>query len=212
MQGLVRTEFWRRAEEGAVFAEFLLAFVVLLTLFFCTAELALLSTANLLVRHAAMVAVRASAVISQPNPNTQTPPQAFDFEAYDPLTKGMIFYEPKDKRDKAFCDANWAKEPDLCSLTKWNQEDLAIRADAPSRAARGALAPWYPRRFDGPSVSCALDPPMKADAEETCRVIVHYRCLLPIAKLVLCPGGSRKLQASASFPHQGAYYKPEFGF
>jgi len=205
-------------ERGAVYVEFLIAFVTLLTMFFCIAELALLATANLLVRHSAMVAVRAAAVIRFPNPNSESPPGAFDVSAYhlEFVWPHLLigFYQPTDT-DKEYCKTH-ADDKDRCALTYWNtSNDFANRPKEVPLAAKRALYPWNDKILGNPQVSCTPDPlDMKtgANTNATCVVRVAYACIMPIAKQVLCKNGARWLRASASFPHQGAYYKPEFGF
>ena len=50
--------------KGAVLAEFAIAIVPILMLFFCIAQLCVLGYTSLLVKHAAFVAVRAAAVVN----------------------------------------------------------------------------------------------------------------------------------------------------
>lgn len=203
-----------RADSGAIFVEFLLVFVPLFSLFFCVAEFALLATGNLLVKHAAMAAVRASAVIRLPNPNSEAPPQPFDWSRYEKswLPYPFPYYEPIDKESKEYCAAHWKEDPNQCRKTYLNHTlDWDHRDNELKLAAQLALGPWFGKLLFAPGVSC--DPALPTVHEdETCHVTVFYKCTFPFSKQVLCPGGLRLLHAKASFPHQGASYKPEFGF
>lgn len=55
--------------RGAVYVEFLIAFLPLFSFFLCLVQLAMLQTANLIVKHAAVVATRAAVVILPDDPN-----------------------------------------------------------------------------------------------------------------------------------------------
>ncbi|MGC4089335.1 MAG: hypothetical protein QM756_15900 [Polyangiaceae bacterium] len=205
-----------RAREGAVFLEFFFAFLALLTLFFCVAEFSLMSTAKLLIKHAAMSAARAAAVIRLPNPNTEAPPQAFDFDVYQSSLPPypFPFYEPKDDRDKAYCEQHWKEDPDGCRKTYYNHtQDWDHRDGEISLAAQLALGPWHGSLIGALSpVSCAPNPDNDPNLDDSCQVTAAYRCIFPLSTQLLCRGGVRMLNARASFPHQGARYKPEFGY
>ncbi len=54
--------------RGAVYVEFLIAFMPLFSFFLCLVQLAMLETANLIVKHAAVVATRAAVVILPDEP------------------------------------------------------------------------------------------------------------------------------------------------
>jgi hypothetical protein len=45
--------------------------------------------------------------------------------------------------------------------------------------------------------------------EDTLTVQTSYTCTIPIADKIVCGSGSRKLEVTAEFPHQGADYKIE---
>jgi hypothetical protein len=219
---LIKTSL-RRCQSGAVFVEFLIAFVAILTVFFCTAEFAIMSTASLLVRHSAMLAVRASAVIRLPNPNSEAPPGWGDLDAYQ--LEWVRFppwplYEKRD--DRKDCLTTWRSNPGECARTAWNfTHDWEHREGEVTLAAVRGLYPWH--RPDGsgllgtPAVKCDPELGPAADdpwANETCKVAVLYHCVFPIAKQVLCGplSSTRWLTAKASFPHQGARYIPEIGY
>jgi len=55
--------------RGAVYVEFLIAFLPLFSFFLCLVQLAMLQTANLIVKHAAVVAARAAVVILPDDPD-----------------------------------------------------------------------------------------------------------------------------------------------
>lgn len=55
--------------RGAVYVEFLIAFMPLFSFFLCLVQLAMLQTANLIVKHAAVVAARAAVVILPDDPD-----------------------------------------------------------------------------------------------------------------------------------------------
>ncbi len=54
--------------RGAVYVEFLVAFLPLFSFFLCLVQLAMLQTANLVVKHAAVVATRAAVVVLPDDP------------------------------------------------------------------------------------------------------------------------------------------------
>ena len=60
------------ARKGAVLAEFAIAFMPICAMFLCVCQLARYSIDRLAVLHAAQVAVRACAVIKEPDPGSDT--------------------------------------------------------------------------------------------------------------------------------------------
>ena len=221
------------ADSGAVALEFLICFVPTLTLFFATCEFCMLSTAHLFVKHSAMVAARAAAVLRLPNPNELADVTPFDTSAYshflafparnlcpgsvnlqDPWTLG--YYEPTDCQTKEYCTAHPTDEK-LCARDSWNAtyDSNDVRKNMVCLAAERAVYPWYPHILGLAKVHCdpketAAD--SDAAAMEKCTVTSAYKCLFPFSSALMCSGGVRPVTATASFPHQGAYYKPEFGW
>ncbi|MBX3206405.1 MAG: hypothetical protein KF764_15130 [Labilithrix sp.] len=65
-----RKALFRRDTRGAVLAEFVVAFVPLLTAFFAFVQLSKVATARLVVKHGAIIGARAAAVITNGNDNT----------------------------------------------------------------------------------------------------------------------------------------------
>ncbi len=57
-----------RETRGAVYVEFLVAFLPIFSFFLCLVQLSMLQTANLIVKHAAVVAARAAVVILPDDP------------------------------------------------------------------------------------------------------------------------------------------------
>src|SRR4051812_39033367 len=67
MVGRMQRSLWKRLGKdtrGAVLAEFCIALVPLLTMFFSFVQLARMSAARLMVKHSAIVGARAAAVVS----------------------------------------------------------------------------------------------------------------------------------------------------
>lgn len=68
MGSCLSTKTDRKGTRGAVLAEFTIAAVPLLTMFFTFTQAAFAYTANMMLQHAAMTGARAAAVILPPNP------------------------------------------------------------------------------------------------------------------------------------------------
>lgn len=68
MKSLLATANDPRGARGAILAEFAVAIVPLLTMFFTFAQAAFAYSANIMLHHAANTGVRAAAVILPPNP------------------------------------------------------------------------------------------------------------------------------------------------
>lgn len=68
MKRLFSTSDDREGTRGAILAEFAIALVPLLTMFFTFTQAAFAYTASIMLQHSAFVGVRAAAVILPPNP------------------------------------------------------------------------------------------------------------------------------------------------
>jgi len=75
------------------------------------------------------------------------------------------------------------------------------------RAAKVAMKP-----FEGSGEITHEDPTCKHEGEDnggtdTVEMTGTYTCQIPVAKRIICSGGSKTISVHAQFPHQGAKYK-----
>ena len=154
----VRKRRWTRGTRGAVLAEFILAFVPIMTIYLTMLELAHFFVIREVVVHAANATARACAVVGPVN------------------------------------DAPAGKNGDI--------------ADA-KKAGEWALKPWMASGNNVTNIKVECIQAAAADpyGQDNGHITADYKCSVPIAKLIACAGGPKKIDVTSSFPHQGAKYK-----
>lgn len=207
----------RRSTTGVAYVEFLLVFVPIFLLFMGLAQLGLLFGARLVVQHSANRAARSAIVVLDDTPRyySDEPRGSMTGPA---LTGGQLV---------SLLSRLGFQVPAV------NQPMLSRRATIETAAALPliALAPKSLGTLGGSLASrgllqsvsytlnaLTLDIPvipqttvLGSVASETVSVKVRYRyaCGVPIAGRLICPGGSKELEAQASLPvHGGAYVYP----
>lgn len=161
-----------RDTRGAVFVEFLIAFMPLMTIFLSLCELTRYSAARVAVQHAAGIGARACAVTGDPNP-----------------TAGPALDGSKADVDTA---VQYALKP-------WTGAAISIgNFNLPVRGATLKVDP-----ADCTTAASNADP----YGSDTVTVKATYKCSVPIAKALVCSGGSKQISVTSSYPHQGATYK-----
>lgn len=149
-----------KGTRGAVLAEFIIAFMPIMTIYLTMLELAHYFVIREVVVHAANATARACAVVG---PNDA------------PVGGG---------KNGGIADAQAAGE--------W------------------ALKPWKAsgNNVQNIKVECTQADPAQDPAGKTSgHITADYSCSVPIAKLIACAGGPKKIDVTSSFPHQGAKYK-----
>ncbi len=158
--GRRRRRFLRkmRGTKGAVLAEFILAFMPIMTIYLTMLELAHYFVIREVVVHAANATARACAVV------------------------GPVNDAPPGKNGNTG-DAKAAGE--------W------------------ALKPWMASGNNVVNINVSCTQAAAADpyGQDIGHITADYKCSVPIAKLIACAGGPKKIDVTSSFPHQGAKYK-----
>jgi len=149
-----------KGTRGAVLAEFIIAFMPIMTIFMCMCQLVHLFTMREILFHAANATARACAVINDPNNN-----QPGGDTVNGPQKDG-------------------------------------------EQAGRWALQPWKTSSYlTVDKVECLYQEPNDTYGQDVGHISATYRCTVPIAKNIVCPGGIKTLDIQSDFPHQGAKYK-----
>jgi hypothetical protein len=205
----------REDEGGAVYVEFLLAFIPLFTLFLGMTQMALLYTGNIVVRHAASMAARSAVVVLPDHP------ARYDGEPVNTFGAGTGEASTADAASQLLDwaglsggdapaagtstgGARWtairsaasipliAISPSMEQLVSDASVYRAIGGDPQDRAATGSL--FYNRTalavtFPTAPGAETLHPPgytFGPDEEVTVRVTYLFHCGVPIASQLLC--------------------------
>jgi hypothetical protein len=187
----------KKGTEGAVFVEFLIAFLPVFTMFLCMVQLGLLFAVRLVVEHAAVNCARSAAVIIADEPG---PYQGGSVEAVH-----SVLPSPKGARFKAI------ERVALLTLAPFIIDGTIRKIDIqfPKSESPGGAAQEKPHWN-----------PIKEGTIEKMRV--HLRaeavCKIALANRIMCkkslwrtgifsgkPG--KEMNAEAIFPYQGASYK-----
>jgi hypothetical protein len=187
-----------RGTAGAVYVEFLIAFLPVLTMFLCLVQLALLYAVRLVVEHAAVTAARTAAVVI-----------GDDAKEYTGSVEPAGQVDPRMQADSARFKtirraALLVLSPYILNGTIWN-----VDVTFPP-----------PNQPDGPGQDSPNYPPMGFGTVSLIRVHlkVDAICRIGFAALIMCKRDaffgfsnplqphSRSMNAEAVFPYQGASY------
>jgi hypothetical protein len=188
-----------KGTEGAVFVEFLIAFLPVLTMFLCLVQLALLFSVKLLVEHAAVVGARTAAVVIGDDP-----------KAYQgQVERGNEILPNTGARYKTIRRAVLLTlAPFIADGTLRSVEVLFPRSEEPGGATQ-TQPKWSP--MDHGSID-----------KVRIRIRVEAICKIALANRIACQGWrierdgpwsmarllkpGQPIQAEAIFPYQGARY------
>ncbi|MGA7119260.1 MAG: polymorphic toxin-type HINT domain-containing protein, partial [Polyangiaceae bacterium] len=188
----------RRGTSGAVYVEFLIAFLPFFTFFLCLWQASIAYSTKLLVDHAAFAAARAGAVIVAENPH-RVDPNGGD-SSVNTLTKS--------RADYVRTAAEIALAPSIMDGTIVLVDVKFPPGDQPGGADAASSQPSYPTITNSP-VSLMR---VRVEAWMVCKVALANAIMCPVntvlgffAKEVL---GSFILpvRSEAVFPYQGASY------
>jgi hypothetical protein len=182
-----------RETRGAIYVEFLIAFLPVFTFFLCMLQLSLLFSARLIVEHAAMQGVRAAAVVFGDEPSTY----GESADDTNTMTKN---------RRKAVRNAV------LLSLAPLILDNSVSHVDVLFPAAD---QPGGKDQDEGTKIS-----PMTLSGTQMVRVRVEatVRCKISLADAIICKGATNDalgflglarvlvVKAESIFPYQGASY------
>lgn len=192
---------WRRDVRGAVYVEFLIAFLPVYTMFLCLIQLGLLFTVRLVVDHAAENAARAAAVVI-----------GDDEEVYDyGEDKHTITPGSDDGRYKVVRNAALLTLAPLIVNGVVQTVDVEFPpSDEPGGDAQSGTLQFAP--MDGSTVQ-----------KVRVRVVVQALCRIGLANRIACRDRElfftftdasgemlpvRRVRSEAIFPYQGAKYDP----
>lgn len=182
-----RPDFWGDA-SGAVYVEFLIAFMPVFVFFLCLLQLALLSTSQLLVEHSAVQGARAAAVVFGDEPG---PYGEHGDDAVNALGA---------PRRRAVRDAVLVSLAPLVLDGSIAKVDVAFpREDTPGGKDQPENAPLEPMTNAGPGMIRV-------------RVEADVVCKIAMANAIMCGRGARrglrvtKASAESLYPYQGARY------
>jgi hypothetical protein len=180
-----------RSEHGAVFVEFLIVFMPVLTFFLCLLQLALLYMTRLVAEHAAVNAARAAAVVIGDEP------KRYSNEPINQLRIGGARY--KAIRDAALISIM----PLILDGTVDDLKVLFPAPDKPDGPARSGTQSYTP--MDMANVS-----------KVRVRIELQVNCKIGLANRILCRSGllngvlalhpTKRVRAEAIYPYQGARY------
>jgi hypothetical protein len=180
----------RGGTEGAVFIEFLIAFIPVLTTFLCLCQLAILFAVKLVVEHAAINAARTAAVVIGDDP-----------KAYS----GTVEPLHEVKKDNARYDT--IRRAAILTLGPFIVNGLILNVDVkfpPSNTPAGddqSAPKWSP--MNGATID-----KVRVQVEATAL------CKIGLANRIACGGllglfgyPTHKVRAEAVYPYQGASYE-----
>jgi len=190
-----------KGTEGAVFVEFLIAFLPVLTLFLCLVQLALLFAVKLLVEHAAVNCARTAAVVIGDDP-----------KAYSGQVEALHELKP------AACNgqSGGARFRMVCRAAL-----LTLGAFIADGTIRDVVIEFPPSNTPGgKNQSTPKWSPMNGGTIDKVRVRVRARaaCKIGLANRIACgglqsftptallQGPEHWVQAEAVYPYQGASY------
>jgi hypothetical protein len=175
------------AERGAVFVEFLIVFLVFLTIILGIAQLALIYVGKAVTQRSANAAVRAAVVILDDDPR-----------CYGGAPRNVATGERLEQIELA------ATIP-LMSLSAY--EGTVHRAIGHGLEGVGAS---FAYAQDATLVSFPGGASFGRESDVTVRVEHNFKCGVPLGRLVLCGADRRiRLRAQATLPNQGAGYHYE---
>jgi Flp pilus assembly protein TadG len=189
----------RRDSRGAVFVEFLIAFLPVYVFFLCVVQLGLLFVVRLIVEHAAVNGARALAVVAGDDPKT-----------YGGFEKELNRVNRNGRREEAVRNAVVLSLAPLILNGVVQKVDVIVpRADQPDGAKQtGDL------RFAPMGEKTVTKVRLRVEVDAACRLALAgpIACnnftdyLDPLQKLNLrLP--TQKVRAEAIFPYQGARYE-----
>jgi hypothetical protein len=173
-----------KSTRGAVYVEFLIAFMPVLVFFMCLWQMSRMYTTALAVQHAAVIAARSGAVVFADDP-----------QKYNNEPVGQISTKRREAVEGA---ALFALAPFILdgSLTQ-------VKVTFPSApGAHDERTSFNPSSAD----------PNASDGQRVDFVRVHieatFRCHIPLASRIACSTltATRTIQRDAAYPYQGASY------
>ncbi len=206
-----------RDTRGVVYVEFLLAFVPIFTLFLGIAQLVLLWGGRLVVGHAATRAARAAAVVLDDDPRY-----------YDREPRNAVSGRALEASDlfAAFARLGLGgaapSAPTAAVLSRRATIELAAALTVAPLVTRGGPRSLRDNLVRDPLTEVAtrvradldvaidgvVNEPRTArdDVAEPVTVTVRYRygCGVPVARMLVCPGGVKALVAHATLPNHRA--------
>ena len=180
----------RRSARGAVFVEFLIAFLPVYTFFLCLIQLSLLFSVRLLTEHAAVNAARAAAVVIA-EPKGRYPDPAHR------LTRKTS------QRYKAIRNAAVLSLSPLILNGSIADVDVVFPGDAtPGGPERG-----FPVSFRAMSDTAVSKLRVRVEVDAICRISFANRIACPPRSIQGLLFPSTKVSAEAVYPYQGARYE-----
>jgi hypothetical protein len=188
MAAVRRPSARRRGNTGAVYVEFLIAFLPFFTFFLCLWQLSIFFSTKLMVDHAAITAARSAAVIMAEPTHLVEPslmPNPSTIDSYlNTLTPQRTIY--------VHTAAELALAPLIADGTI-----VGITVEYPSAPGGNAFLTAFPPMP-------VLNPPVTM---MVVRVTATMKCQIALADKILCRNGQTiPIAAEGIFPYQGATY------
>jgi Flp pilus assembly protein TadG len=181
------TSRFARDAHGAVYVEFLIAFLPLLVFFSSLLQLGLLQTAGLVNQHAAWMAARSAAVV---------------------MTDDPVYYGEASGPSVSFGSATACgrgEQAKTWPVTTARVNDVQQAATMILHAIDSSAQPT----ITFPSAPGGNDNRTSFGVEDMVYAQVHYTypCVVPIGNIVVCgPGKTKDLVGESAFPLQGTNY------
>ena len=190
--------------SGAVFVEYLTAFIPMWTFFMCLFQLAFIAHANLIVKHSADVAVRSAAVVFPDNAVYYggSKPNEYDTNSVpDPTSLGEALRTVFDAVSGGSTDlgtaitalTNMTKLPSIANLGSSRLNAVRLASIVPLVPLAGGVSGLpslgyrhsvsFPNSSSRPLVT---GPNVFDTGTITARVTFAYECQIPLARLIVC--------------------------
>ncbi len=182
-----RTPRLARDTRGAVYVEFLIAFLPVFIFFLCLLQLAILFSQKLIVDHSAVVGARAAAVVFGDEPGP-----------YADRERGMN-KTSADRRDAVRQSVLLALAPLILNGSAETVNVVYPEANAPGGKDQPVGQSLPPMNLQGPQAIVRV------------RVEVHVTCKIAFANAIACgpaflPIHTKLLASESIYPYQGASY------
>jgi hypothetical protein len=221
-----RTQEIRGDERGAAYAEFLIAFPIVLMVVLCLVQLALLYVARLSVRHAADRACRAAVVVLPDDPDRYggEPPNSVDFDDAGETPRADLVFGggPSIGRGSSRLRAiRSAAYLPLVPLAPSEVLSERVQSSVRTSVARGDDA-FVSRAIEYGRSATAVTFPVEPESDDlrdefdpyeliVTRVTYAFHCGVPLAKRFMCDAAIDLGLSGAGTPQEDSAYRWSFG-
>jgi hypothetical protein len=161
-----------KEKRGAVLAEFIIAFVPMMGMFFCFTQYSRAAVAKLVMRHGAMAGARAAVVV---------------YGACESNAGNCNGFNPGANLENSETPEKVVRDAAVITMAGWVSGFDVLNVDINRQGTTASTS----------------DPKGMVQV----RVRGAFRCDVPMARYIMCPGGYIPMTSEAQLPVQGALYK-----